>query len=336
MSPSSKPFILFFNAVKHAELVYKKLQEIAHTEIITSTTREGFFHDIKDKYRNIFAIYRTSASGAVAGKFDAEFIAHLPPTCKYICHNGAGYDPIDVSACAKRGIIVTNAPDPVTEATADLAIFLLLGALRQLNPAMNSLRAGTFKQGVGFGNDPQDKVLGILGMGRIGRAIQSRCEPFGLGTIYHNRNVLPVDQAGGAEYVSFERLLRESDIISVNLPLNEMTRRLIGREEIAKMKTGVVLVNTARGAVLDEGAVADALESGHIGAVGLDVYEREPEINEKLMRQERALLVPHVGTHTVETLAKMEAWAMENVRRAIVGERLLSPVPEHCHLISSS
>lgn len=210
-----------------------------------------------------------------------------------------------------------------------MAVFLLLGALRQLNPAISSLRTKTFKTGVDFGHDPQGKTLGILGMGRIGRAIKQRCDPLGLETVYHNRNPLPVEQAAGAEYVSFEKLLTESDIISINIPLSASTKHLIGAAEIAKMKPGVVIVNTARGAIIDEAAMADALENNHIAAVGLDVYEREPEINEKLMKQRRALMVPHVGTHTTETLAKMESWAMENARRAIVGEALLSPVPEH-------
>lgn len=241
----------------------------------------------------------------------------------------SGYDPIDTTACAKRGIIVTNAPDPVTDATADLAIFLLLGALRQLGPSMASLQAGNFKKGVDFGHDPQGKILGVLGMGRIGRAIKKRCDPFGLRTVYYNRNPLPTAQAGGADYFSFDKLLAESDIISINIPLNANTRHLIGATEIAKMKKGVVLINTARGAIIDEAAMADALERKHIAAVGLDVYEHEPEINAKLMKQGRAFMVPHVGTHTVETLAKMEAWAMENARRAVLGEELLSPVPEH-------
>jgi glyoxylate reductase len=246
-----------------------------------------------------------------------------------------GYDPIDTSACAKRGIIVTNAPDPVTDATADLAIFLMLGALRQLNPGIFSLRAGSFKKGIEFGHDPQGKTLGILGMGRIGRAIKHRCDPFGLKTVYHNRNPLSSELSAGAEYVSFGKLLSESDIISINVPLNSHTKHLIGAAEISQMKPGVVLINTARGAIIDEAAMADALESNHIAAVGLDVYEREPDINERLMKQDRALMVPHMGTHTTETLGKMEEWAMENVRRAIVGEPLLSPVPEHQAMVNS-
>ncbi|RHZ62635.1 hypothetical protein CDV55_106829 [Aspergillus turcosus] len=332
MSPI-KPLVLFFSPVRHALLAYKELQQVARTEVVTSQSRDEFFNDVATKYQDVFAIYRTSASGSVAGKFDADFINRLPSSCKYICHNGAGYDPIDTAACAKKGIIVTNAPDPVTDATADLAIFLLLGALRQLNPAISSLRSGTFKNGVDFGHDPQGKTLGILGMGRIGRAIKRRCDPFGLKTIYHNRNPLSSAEAAGADYVSFEKLLAESDIISVNVPLTAKTKHLIGAKEIAKMKPGVVIINTARGAIIDEAAMADALESNHIAAVGLDVYEEEPKINEKLLKQDRALMVPHVGTHTIETLAKMESWAMENVRRAITGEALLSPVPEHQSLV---
>jgi len=333
MSPLKKPFVLFFNPIRHAKGFFEKFQEFAHTEVVTSQSREEWFRDVQGKYKDIFAIYSTSASYAVAGEFDKEFIERLPTSCKYIFHNGAGYDNVDVEACAKRGTIITNAPEPVTEATADLAMFLLLGALRQLNPALNSLRAGNFKKGVDFGHDPQGKILGILGMGRIGRAIKKRSDPFGLKTVYHNRNPLSAEEAASAEYVSFEKLLVQSDIISINIPLTDKTKHLLGAAEIARMKPGVVIVNTARGAIIDEAAMADALESGHIAAVGLDVYEREPKINEKLMKQERAIMIPHLGTHTYESLAKMETWAMENGRRAILGEELLSPIIEHRALV---
>jgi glyoxylate reductase len=216
----------------------------------------------------------------------------------------------------------------VTNATADLALFLLLGAIRQLNPALGALRRGLFKKGVGFGHDPQGKVLGILGMGRIGRAVKQRAEPFGMKTIYHNRNPLSESEAAGAPYVSFDELLVKSDIISLHVPLTAQTRHLIGSKEIAKMKDGVVIVNTARGAIIDEAAMAAALESGKIASVGLDVYEKEPEINETLMASEHALLIPHLGTHTTETLAAMESLAMENARRGCFGEPLLTVVAE--------
>ncbi|KAH7069336.1 D-isomer specific 2-hydroxyacid dehydrogenase [Paraphoma chrysanthemicola] len=326
------PRILFFNPVRHARDAYEALQKVARTEVVTSQSRQEFFSDLQTKYGDIQAIYRTSASGAVAGNFDQDFINHLPSSLKYICHNGAGYDQIDVQACTARNITVTYAPDPVTNATADLTLFLLLGALRQLNPSFSTLRQGNFKKGVDFGHDPQNKTLGILGMGRIGRAVKRRAEPFGLKVVYHNRKPLSEELALGAPYATFEQLLAESDIISIHVPLSAGTKHLIGPAEIAKMKPGVVIVNTARGAIIDEAAMAKALDDGHIAAVGLDVYEREPLIDERLVKNERALLVPHLGTHTVETLAQMEKHAMENARRGVLGEELLSVVPEQINV----
>jgi lactate dehydrogenase-like 2-hydroxyacid dehydrogenase len=320
---------------------------VADVEVVSSKSREEFFSDLSGKYKNIDAVYRTSASGAVgqispflngymlifsqiAGNFDKEFVSRLPPSLKYICHNGAGYDQIDVAACTERHITVTYAPDPVTAATADLTMFLLLGAIRQLNAGIEAIHAGKFKQGVGFGHDPQGKVLGILGMGRIGKAVVERARPFGLMPVYHNRKPLPTGQAGGASYVSLDELLSKSDIISIHVPLSASTRHLIGKKEISQMKPGVVIVNTARGAIIDEAAMAEALKENHIGAVGLDVYEKEPIVHEGLLNNERALLIPHLGTHTTETLAKMEACAMENARRGVCGEKLLTVVPEQC------
>lgn len=328
MTASALPRILFFNPVRHARQAYEALGKVAATEVVTSTSRQEFFSDLRQKYNDIMVIYRTSASGAVAGNFDKEFIDHLPSSLKFICHNGAGYDQIDVDAATARGITVTYAPDPVTAATADLTLFLLLGALRQLNPSFSKLRNGQFKKGVDFGHDPQGKVVGVLGMGRIGRAVKARADPFGLKTVYHNRHPLSEELAAGASYVSFDQLLSESDIISIHVPLSAKTKHLIGAQEIAKMKPGVVLVNTARGAIIDEAAMAVALDEGRIGAVGLDVYEREPLIDERLVKNQRALLVPHLGTHTTDTLAKMEVHAMENAKRAVLGQNLLTIVPE--------
>jgi glyoxylate reductase len=211
-------------------------------------------------------------------------------------------------------------------------MFLILGAIRKLNPGLLALRKGLFKTGVDFGHDPKGKTLGILGMGRIGRAVEQRALPFGMNIIYHNRTVLSEDLAAGIPWVGFQQLLEESDVISIHLPLNQSTRHLIGAAEIASMKKGVVIVNTARGVILDEAALAEALERGHVGSVGLDVYEEEPVVHLLLIGNDRAVLLPHLGTHTTETLAAMEALAMENARRAICGEKLLTIVPEHLHI----
>ncbi|KAJ5090370.1 hypothetical protein N7532_009054 [Penicillium argentinense] len=139
----------------------------------------------------------------------------------------------------------------------------------------------------------------------MGRAIERRCRPFGLKTIHKNRNPLSAVEAEAPEYVPFDELLSKSDFISASEPLNAKTKHLVGTVEIAKMKPSVVIINTARGAVKDEAAKTDALEEGHITTVGLDVFEGEPKINVKLLKQELAFMVSHIGTHTVETLAKM-------------------------------
>ncbi|KAM6506649.1 hypothetical protein FSOLCH5_013623 [Fusarium solani] len=304
-----KPRILFFNPVRHALAAYEALSAVAAPEVVTSKSRAELFADLKGQYRDIRAIYRTSASGAVAGNFDKELIDHLPSS---------------LNAALPSHMLRT----PVTDATADLTIFLLLGAVRRLNPSLKSLREGKFKQGIDVGHDPKGKTLGILGMGRIGRAVKHRAAPFGLNVIYHNRKPLSADLAAGCPYVSFDELLRTSDIISIHIPLSAATHHLIGEAEIAKMRPGVVIVNTARGAIIDEAAMAAGLEDGRIAAVGLDVYEKEPEINERLIKNDRAILVPHLGTHTVETSTEMESLAMENARRGVCGEELLTIVPE--------
>ena len=151
------------------------------------------------------------------------------------------------------------------------------------------------------GHDPKGKTLGILGMGGIGRAFAHRARAFGMQIIYHNRRRLDTALEQGAEYVSFDDLLARSDVLSLNLALNLSTRHIIGAPELARTKPGVVVVNTARGAIIDEAALAEALDSGHVSAVGLDVYENEPKIHPALVKNDRAFLLPHVGTYTVET-----------------------------------
>lgn len=165
-----------------------------------------------------------------------------------------------------------------------------------------ALRAGQWRGHMGLGHDPEGKTLGILGMGGIGSAVARRALALDLQLQYHNRHPLPPDQnPSGAVYVDFETLLRTSDIISVHLPLGEGTRGLIGRKEFEMMKEGVVIVNTARGPIIDEEALLDAIRSGKVFAAGLDVYEKEPEVRKALLENENMVLLPHLGTATFET-----------------------------------
>ena len=178
-------------------------------------------------------------------------------------------------------------------------------------------------------HDPENKLLGILGMGGIGSAVAKRAVPFGMKIQYHNRKQVSKDKnAAGALYVGFEELLRTSDIISVHLPLNASTRGMIGAREFNMMKTGVVIVNTARGSIVDESALVEALEGGKVWGAGLDVYENEPVVHEGLLRNDNCVLMPHVGTATLETQRKMEILVMENLRKAVLERTLKTPVAE--------
>jgi D-3-phosphoglycerate dehydrogenase len=188
-------------------------------------TRSEFIDECKSgKLDSVHAIYRTFASVEITGRFDPELVAVLPKNLKYLAHVGAGYDQVDVKACSERDppIRVSNTPTAVDNATADTAVFLMLGALRGFNVGMTSLRQNKWRgePALPLGHDPQGKVLGILGMGGIGRNMMKKCTAFGMKTIYHNRNRLDDDKSGGAQYVSFDELLAQSDVLSLNLPLN--------------------------------------------------------------------------------------------------------------------
>ena len=198
-------------------------------DIITpsSTDRAAFLSEARSgAFDGCAVAYRTFDSFDTTGRFDAELLSALPESLRFVCHNGAGYDQVDVAACAARGVRVSNAPTAVDDATADLAVFLVLGALRNVAQGMAALRAGAWR-GEGdaapaLGHDPQGKVLGILGMGGIGRNMARKAAVFGMRIRYHNRTRLDaeVEREVGAEYVDFETLLRESDVLSLNLPLN--------------------------------------------------------------------------------------------------------------------
>lgn len=204
-------------------------------------------------------------------------------------------DQIDVDACTAADIQVSNVPTAVDGATADTALFLLLGSLRQFALAQTNLYSGAFNAGLPMSNDPNGKLLGIVGMGGIGRALCVRAKALGMKVQYYNRNRLAPELEGGATYVSFDELLSTSDVVSLNLPLNAKTKHTMGKAQFEQMKKSAVLINTARGGVVDEKALVAALESGDIAGCGLDVYENEPVVEEGLLKSTKAFLLPHVG-----------------------------------------
>jgi glyoxylate reductase len=266
----------------------------------------------------------------VTEKMDAELMDTVGEDLKVIANMAVGYDNIDLGAAKKRGIVVTNTPEVLTETTADTAFMLLLAAARRLGEAERLLRSGGWdawgpKQLLG--PDVWGKKLGLVGLGRIGQAVVRRSLGFGMEVLYYDqyRNESAEEELG-ARYLALDDLLSESDFISVHTPLTPETRHLIGERELGLMQATAVLVNTSRGPVVDEGALADALAERRIFATGLDVYEEEPKVHPKLLELENVVLAPHIGSASIETRDKMAMLAAENLRAVLSGEPAKTPV----------
>ncbi|KPI38729.1 putative 2-hydroxyacid dehydrogenase UNK4.10 [Cyphellophora attinorum] len=326
----AKPSVLLIGSLAHTTAEWSALSTKYTLHEFRTGTRSQFLSRLKSNdFASVTALYRSNASATLTGPFDREICAALPSSLKYICHNGAGYDNIDVDAFTERGVLISSTPIAVDNATADTGIFLMLGALRYAVAPLEAIRRGEWRgKGTRVGHDPTGKVLGILGMGGIGRAMASRARAFGMKIIYHNRSRLPAELEGDAKYVTFEELLAQSDVLSLNLALNAKTRHIISAREFAKMKDGVVIVNTARGGLIKEADLVEALDSGKVSAVGLDVFEEEPKVHEGLLRNDRAFIVPHIGTNTYETQREMELLVLRNLESAVDGNGLLTPIPE--------
>ncbi|MBW3570264.1 MAG: D-glycerate dehydrogenase [Gemmatimonadetes bacterium] len=264
-------------------------------------------------------------------RVDAELLGRAP-RLRIVANAVVGYEHVDRDACRARGITVTNTPDVLTDATADLAMALILAAARGLPRAERSLRAGEF-HGWGFwdylGAELGGRTLGIFGMGRIGRAVARRAAPFGMRVIYHSRARLPAEDeaAVGAEWVDFGGLMARSDVLSLHAPLTPATRHVIDAAALRRMRPGAFLVNTARGPLVDEAALVDALRDGPLAGAGLDVYEHEPRIHPGLLELPNVVLLPHIGSATRETRTRMAVLAARNVHAVLTGQPPLTPVP---------
>ncbi|KAH8919883.1 hypothetical protein BT69DRAFT_1352795 [Atractiella rhizophila] len=310
---------------------------------LTSSSREEFFQDCSPsgKFGDIVAIYRHNNSTSQIGIFDQELVERLPKSLKFLCHNGAGYDQIDVQACTDRRIQVSNTPSAVDDATATTAMYLLLGALRGYQRAEINARAGKFKEGIKPANDPEEKVLGIVGMGGIGQSLAIRALGFSMKIQYHNRRPIapnsfkaPLNSSNVTYVSTLQELLETSDVVSLNLPLNEKTKGSFGKREFGWMKDGSCLVNTARGAVVDEEAMLEALDSGKLKSAGLDVFPDEPAINPRLLTHPSVALLPHMGTETQESQHKMEVRALDNIVAGLKGGRVRDLVGEQVSVFS--
>jgi glyoxylate reductase len=249
---------------------------------------------------------------------------------KIVAQFAVGVDNIDRSAAAARGIVVTHTPNVLTDATADLTMALLLALTRRIIEGDRIVRAGGFAgwaPDLLLGTELKGKTLGIAGPGRIGRAVARRAKAFGMSVIAFGRSPRDEEDPDDPSRVSFEELLRRSDVVSIHLPLTEETRRLFRMETFAKMKPGSYLLNTARGQIVDEVALIRAIDSGQVAGAGLDVFENEPGITPGLLDEDRVVLMPHAGSATLETRREMARMVVEDVRRVLSGEKPLHSAP---------
>ena len=253
---------------------------------------------------------------------------------KIIANYGAGFNNIDVTYASERGIWVTNTPNVLHETTADLTWAMILGAARRIVSADRYTREGKF-QGWGaklfLGGDVHEKTLGIIGLGEIGRSVARRAIGFNMRTLYHQRNRLPKEEEKklNAEHVTFEQILRESDFLTLHVPLTEETEYMIGNDEIALMKKTAYLIHTARGKIIDDYALVAALREGRLAGAALDVYEAEPELTEGMRELDNLMILPHIGSASFETRDKMALLVADNIFDALEGKTPRSLVPSY-------
>lgn len=258
-------------------------------------------------------------------KIDEEILAHAPQL-QIVSNMAVGYDNIDVAACTQRGIMVTNTPGVLTETTADLTFALLLAAARRIPEACNDLLQGgwrTWSPLYMAGRDVFGATLGLIGLGRIAQAVARRAQGFSMPVLYWNRTRKPeVERELGLQYVDLDQLLQQADFISIHVPLNEGTRGLLGEREFGLMKKSAVLINTARGPIVDRTALYNALVSGRIWGAGLDVYDQEPvDPNDRLIKLRNVVALPHIGSASLATRTKMAVLAAENLIVGLKGKR---------------
>jgi len=254
---------------------------------------------------------------------------HLPKL-KIVANCGVGHDNVDLVAAELRGIAVTHTPDVATEATADLAWALILACARRVVPGSELVKSGRWAgwhPALLLGLELQGRTLGLFGAGRVGQAVGRRAAPFGMRALYTARHPRPeFERETGAVRVEFSRLVRESDVLSLHAPAVPETEGIINADVLRQMKPGAILINTARGELIREEALAIALEEGRLGAAGLDVYGDEPKIHPRLLAAPRTVLLPHLGSATPETRRRMAAIALANVRAVLAGDAPLTPV----------
>jgi gluconate 2-dehydrogenase len=292
--------------------------ELSHNQALDTPTTPARLQELLGSAKYLFC--------TVADPVSAEVLASAP-NLRMIATGAVGTNNIDLEVCRQRGIAVSNTPDVLTETTADFGWALLMATARRISESERYVRSGAW-DGWSFdqfsGRDLYGARLGILGMGRIGRAIARRATGFGMSVLYHNRR--PAQDEGAAQWVSKDVLMRESDFLMIVVPYSKDTHHLVDSASLALMKPTACLINIARGGVVDDDALADALERGQIWAAGLDVFEGEPRLNPRLLGLEQVVLTPHIASSSIQTRGRMMQLAADNLMAHAQGLALLTPV----------
>jgi glyoxylate reductase len=303
-------------------------------DAIDMLEKEGYTVDINDSDRILPSRELVKRANGKAGlicllndRIDSVVMEKLP-SLKVISNIAVGYDNIDIEAATRRGIMVTNTPGVLTETTADLAFAMLLSAARRIPEADEFIRAGKFENWQLIqplmGVDIYGKTLGIVGMGAIGQAVAKRSRKgFDMRVIYFSSSRKErAEKQFGAEFVSFDELLSKSDFISIHVPLTEKTKHMFSSTEFKRMKNTAILINTARGPVVDEAALVAAIKDGQIRGAALDVFEEEPIVHPELMKlEDNVVLTPHIGSASIETRLRMSLMAAENMVQGLKGNK---------------
>jgi len=309
--------------IKLPELAHRKLAKKHHLEendLDRPMERERLLRSVGDK---------EGLLSTITDQIDAELIARAPHL-RMIANFGVGFNNIDVEQATARGILVSNTPDVLTDATADITFALILATARRVIEGDRRVRRGEFQDWTPFhflGSEVTGKTLGIIGLGRIGEAVARRAKGFDMPVIYYSSRQKDsrFEKTLGARFKAFEDLLSEADFVSLHVPLTDLTHHLIGPKELTLMKASAFLINTSRGPVVDERSLVAALIQKDIAGAGLDVYEDEPELAPGLKELENVVLLPHVGSATLDTRIRMAYLAVQNLLEGLEGI-----LPTHC------
>ncbi|HJU85830.1 MAG TPA: D-glycerate dehydrogenase [Gemmatimonadota bacterium] len=320
-APSERPLVLIDAALPDGPLA--ALDGVA--EVVRFADADDLERSIADHGPRIRGL-----GVQLTTEVDEPLLTRLP-ALEIVADYAVGYDNVDLAAAARHGVAVTHTPDVLTDATADLTWALILAVARRLVEADRLARSGEW---AGWhprqllGKELTGGTLAILGMGRIGEAVARRGRAFGMGIVYWSRSERPeIERELGARRLDLSEALAVADVASIHLPLTSDTRQLLDAGRLAGMRSDAILVNTARGPIVDEEALADALEAGRLLGAGLDVHEREPLVHPRLAASPRTVLLPHVGSATVATRERMAAVVARNLRAVLSGEPPTDPVP---------